>query len=242
MLLQEKQWHLALLHHSWRHLVVLNWLLTPDKNTKKLQYTWVLTEISKCQFHVKVYHFGFSSSMWSTSAAASIQITEPIPWYFTAAELQFVCLSNDYHQLYHLFLLCHPLLLHHHHFSPNHTLLPHSNLAFTLTTPTHYITTISTCEISLPSVPVQYHHHHVYTSLHCHCYYSLNFIFHFWILHFTFTFYTRFVLSCLKTHNNNVKSSSTFIYFSQIMHIIFQVLVKEMVVPFCSWSGCLEVI
>jgi len=38
-----------------------------------------------------------------------------------------------------------------HHFSPNHTLLPHPNLAFTLTTPTHYITTIRTCAISPPS-------------------------------------------------------------------------------------------
>ena len=43
-----------------------------------------------------------------------------------------------------------------HHPSPNHTLLPHPNLAFKLTTPTNYITTstttttISTCAIPPP--------------------------------------------------------------------------------------------
>jgi hypothetical protein len=78
ILLQEKHWHLVLLHHSWQHLVVLNWLLAPDKNTKTLQYAWVLTENSECQFHVKVYQFGFSSFRWSTSAAASIQVAEPM--------------------------------------------------------------------------------------------------------------------------------------------------------------------
>jgi len=34
-----------------------------------------------------------------------------------------------------------------------------------------------------------------FTALHCHCFYNLTFNFHFLILHFTFTFYTRFVLS-----------------------------------------------
>jgi hypothetical protein len=52
----------------------------------------------------------------STLAAVSIQVAEPMPWYFTAAELQSVYLSDDYHQLYHLLLLCHSLLLCHHHF------------------------------------------------------------------------------------------------------------------------------
>ena len=196
MLLQEKHRHLVLLLHSWQHLVVLNCLLAPNKNTKTLQNTWVLTENSKCQFHVKMYHFVFSSSRWSTSAAASIQVAESLHWYCTAAEIQFVSLSNDYHQhrLYHLLLLCHPLLLHHYHFIttslPSHTLLSHPNLAFTLTTPTHYFTTSTTSTCAIP--PSSYLH---ITALHCHCYYSLNFTLHFWILHFTFTLYTHFVLS-----------------------------------------------
>jgi hypothetical protein len=55
MLLQEKHWHLVLLLHSWQHLVVLNWLLAPAKNTKTLQCVSALTENSKCQFHISVY-------------------------------------------------------------------------------------------------------------------------------------------------------------------------------------------
>ena len=77
-----------------------------------------------------------------------------------------------------------------HHFSPSHTLLSHPNLAFTLTTPTHYFTTSTTSTCAIP--PSSYLH---ITALHCHCYYSLNFTLHFWILHFTFTLYTHFVLS-----------------------------------------------
>ena len=87
MLLQEKHWHLVLLHHSWRRSVVLNWLLARDKSTKTSQYAWVLTENSKCHFHVKVYHFGFSSSMLSMSAAPYVQVAEPMHGYFAAVEL-----------------------------------------------------------------------------------------------------------------------------------------------------------
>ena len=34
--------------------------------------------IVSVMFHVKMYHFGFSSFRWSTSAAASIQVAEPM--------------------------------------------------------------------------------------------------------------------------------------------------------------------
>ena len=106
-----------------------------------------------------------------------------------------------------------------HHFSPNHTLLPHPNLAFKLTTPTHYITTIttiSTCAISPPSC---LHITALPLLLQSKFYFSLlDFIFYIYILH-------TFVLFCLTTRNNNVKSSPTIVYFSQIMHIIFQGLI-----------------
>ena len=161
--MQEKHWHLVLLPRSWRHLVVLNWLLAPDRNTKTLQYAWVLTENSKCQFYVKVYHSGFSSFRWSTLAAASIQFAEPLHWYFTAAEHHFVSLTNDYHQhrLYHLLLLCHPLLLHYHCF-----------ITVSLLSHPHFIA---------PSQPC------LYTSLHCTAIsftvYLLIFTSGFYILH-----------------------------------------------------------
>ena len=157
ILLHEKHLHLVLLHHSWRHLVVLNWLLEPDMSTKTLQYAWVLTENNKHQFHVKVYHFGFSSSRWSMSAAASVQVAEPMHWYFTAVELQFVSFINDSHQcrLNHLLLLSYPLLLHHHDFIT----------ASVLSQP-HLIAPPQPSISPPPSVPVRYHHH-VYTSLHC---------------------------------------------------------------------------
>ena len=45
--------------------------------------------------------------------------------------------------------------------------------------------------ISLPPPPSCLH----ITALYCHCFYNLAFNFHFLILHFTFTFYTCFVLS-----------------------------------------------
>ena len=149
ILLQEKHWHLVLLHHSWRHLVVLNWLLAPDKNTKTLQYAWVPTENSKCQFHIKIYHFGSSSFMWSV--AVSIQVAEPMHWYFTAAEQQFVSLTNHYHQhrLYHLLLLCHPLVLHHHHF-----------ITASLLSQPHLIAPSQPCLCTHHSNPLYHQHHH----------------------------------------------------------------------------------
>ena len=182
-MLHEKHLHLVLLHHSWRHLVVLNWLLAPDMSTKTLQYAWVLTENNKHQFHVKVYHFGFSSSRWSMSAAASVQVAEPMHWYFTAVELQFVSFINDSHQcrLNHLLLLSYPLLLHHHHFIT----------ASVLSQP---------CLYTYHPNPL-HHHRHVYTSLHCTAHNSLTFIFHFWILH------CKLYNDKLKVYYKNIKSS-----------------------------------
>jgi hypothetical protein len=80
-------------------------------------------------------------------------------WYFTAAESQFFLFLMIITSVYfticccsvnHFF--CTTITSSQHHFSPSHTLLPHPDLAFTLTTPTHYITTtiISICAISPP--------------------------------------------------------------------------------------------
>jgi len=70
------------------------------------------------------------------------------------------------------------------HFSSNHNLLPHPNLAFTLTTPTHYITTTIIITCALPPPPCL----HI-TLLHCYCFYNVNliFTFRFYILHLLFT-------------------------------------------------------
>lgn len=171
--LQEKHWHLVLLHHSWQHSGVLNWLLAPDKNTKTLQYAWVLTENSKCCFMLR-----FITLTFLLLASASVQVAEPVVLYFTAAELQFVSCTYDYHQLrlYHLLLLCHSLL--HHRYSVTASLLskPHPVLPQPTVSPPP----------PPPPLPVHYHpimltYHHTALPLLLQ-----SFIFHFWILHLHF--------------------------------------------------------
>jgi hypothetical protein len=120
-------------------------------------------------------------------AAAHIQVAEPVYWYFIAAELQFVSHTYDYHQrrLYHLVLLCHPLIYHHRY-----------SITASLLSQPHLVPPQPTVSPPPPPpLPVQYHpivftYHHTALPL-----LFQSFIFSFWNVHFTFMFYTHFVLS-----------------------------------------------
>jgi hypothetical protein len=102
--------------------------------------------------------------------------------------------------------------------------LPNATLYFTLTTPTHYITTTTTT--------IMFTHHRTALPLLVQSSFYFSFL--------DFTFYTRFVLSCLKTHNNNAKSSPTISPPPQIKHIIFQGLGKKWMHTSVHGQGVLE--
>jgi hypothetical protein len=143
-------------------------------------------------------------------------------WYFATAELQFVSLASDYHQnrLYHLLLLCHPLLLHRHHFITPLPTTPYCPI------PILPLNLPPQPNISPPPPPPSCLHT-IPLLLQSNFYLSL------W--HFTFPFYTSFVLSWLKTHKNSVQSSP-FLFFPN-MHFIFQGLVKKWLYPSVNGQG-----
>lgn len=139
--LQEKHWHLVLLHHSWRHLVVLNWLLAPDKNTKTLQYAWVLTENSKYQFHVKVISLVFlvlagRHVLLLMRKYLHTDILRQMNFIFFSLFLIITTLCVTVFCCFVIHFFCTTITSSQHHFCPNHYLLPHPNLALILTATT----------------------------------------------------------------------------------------------------------